>query len=298
MDIIYEPGKYTISFIYNHSNYTKYKLIQLLKKFTNITESLFNLLKDSSDHDIITYVKNNPRQYNKQQNKRFKVKRQPDQKTYDQIRAEKRGQTILDFLKNTDHKIKKIDTYLDIGCFDGKNTIVVGQMLGLNKNNIYGVDIESYSGMKIKPVDGFNFQTYDGINLPFPDNKFDLITMLQVLHHVREPHKLLKEIKRICKPNGLVFLREHNKGDQVHSMIFYLEHLFYSVIIDKIPYNDFVDDYYEHYYSKKELKKLFTKYGFVKVKLNIDLAYRENTNLLDYNPTAYYHTMFAKLTSS
>ncbi len=39
-------------------------------------------------------------------------------------------------------------------------------------------------------------------SLPFPDNHFDLITLLDVLEHIKDDIKLLSEIKRYLKPNG------------------------------------------------------------------------------------------------
>jgi SAM-dependent methyltransferase len=43
-------------------------------------------------------------------------------------------------------------------------------------------------------------------NLPFPENSFDTVMLIQVLEHVEEPQVILNEISRVLKPEGkLIF---------------------------------------------------------------------------------------------
>ena len=44
-------------------------------------------------------------------------------------------------------------------------------------------------------------------NLQLPGDTFDVVTLLYVIEHVLEPLDLLKAVKRILKPKGLVLLR-------------------------------------------------------------------------------------------
>ncbi len=43
-------------------------------------------------------------------------------------------------------------------------------------------------------------------NIPAPDNYYDVVINTQVLEHVPEPEKVLREFYRILKPNGKLFL--------------------------------------------------------------------------------------------
>ena len=47
---------------------------------------------------------------------------------------------------------------------------------------------------------------YDGKNLPFPDNHFDNVVSFQALCQFEDIPLMLKEIKRVIKPNGIFLL--------------------------------------------------------------------------------------------
>jgi glycosyltransferase involved in cell wall biosynthesis/2-polyprenyl-3-methyl-5-hydroxy-6-metoxy-1,4-benzoquinol methylase len=46
--------------------------------------------------------------------------------------------------------------------------------------------------------------------LGFPDESFDLVTLIDVLEHIDRPPKLLAEVRRLLKPDGLVFVKTPN----------------------------------------------------------------------------------------
>jgi len=45
-----------------------------------------------------------------------------------------------------------------------------------------------------------------GENLPFTDNSIDLAICVGVLEHVKKPLDIVNEIKRVLKPNGLIYI--------------------------------------------------------------------------------------------
>jgi ubiquinone/menaquinone biosynthesis C-methylase UbiE len=51
--------------------------------------------------------------------------------------------------------------------------------------------------------------------LPFGDASFDLVLCNSVLHHMREPSRLLAEIRRIAKPNAGILLRDLRRPSRV-----------------------------------------------------------------------------------
>jgi ubiquinone/menaquinone biosynthesis C-methylase UbiE len=49
--------------------------------------------------------------------------------------------------------------------------------------------------------------------LPFPDHSFDSIVSTCVFCSVPDPIKGLKELRRVCKPNGRIFMLEHMRSE-------------------------------------------------------------------------------------
>jgi SAM-dependent methyltransferase len=47
---------------------------------------------------------------------------------------------------------------------------------------------------------------YDGVALPFEDASFDTVLSVQVLEHTPEPQRLLEEMSRVLRPDGLMIL--------------------------------------------------------------------------------------------
>jgi ubiquinone/menaquinone biosynthesis C-methylase UbiE len=98
------------------------------------------------------------------------------------------------------------DKILDLGCGNGR----FFELLEDKDINYIGVD---FSGKLIeiarKKYPGTKFQTADALDLSFPNNYFDKIYSVAVLHHIPSKQlrlQFLKEARRILKPNGLLIL--------------------------------------------------------------------------------------------
>lgn len=52
------------------------------------------------------------------------------------------------------------------------------------------------------------FQTGDVHALGFPDDSFDVVHAHQVLQHVADPVQALREMRRVCRPGGIVAVRD------------------------------------------------------------------------------------------
>ncbi len=65
---------------------------------------------------------------------------------------------------------------------------------------VSAIDIETsnYVGTEV-----FHVARYDGVNLPFPDNEFDVVFSSNVLEHVPHVQQLLAETHRVLKPGGV-----------------------------------------------------------------------------------------------
>jgi len=104
---------------------------------------------------------------------------------------------------------------LDIGAGPGQIVIKLARRLMLWK--LVGVDrsqaMVEQAQANLVAAGGaltgrIEFQIADGNSLPFLDHSFDLVMCNSVLHHLREPHKLLSETARLAKPGGAILLRD------------------------------------------------------------------------------------------
>lgn len=91
-------------------------------------------------------------------------------------------------------------TALDLGCGEG-NSIELFESLFVAAD-WHGVDIEDSPEVRARTRQTAKIKTYDGVNLPYPDEFFDLIYTNQVLEHVRYPDKLMQDALRTLKPGG------------------------------------------------------------------------------------------------
>jgi ubiquinone/menaquinone biosynthesis C-methylase UbiE len=142
-----------------------------------------------------------------------------NRKAWDKV-YEKEGKIFINIQRDMPKIVKLfkkngVKRVLDLGCGTGRHLI----FLAGKKFDVYGFDISEH-GIKIAKKwlkrQGLkaNFKVGNIYKkLPYKNNYFDAIISTQTLHHgkIIEIRKLLKEMKRILKPNGLIFItvRKH-----------------------------------------------------------------------------------------
>ena len=275
----YDPLRDTDDYINQVKNLPGFS--KLLTNFTNPSMSELKKLitEGAGDHAILEYMKENTPDKNEDD---------PESIARKERSTTHKSRDIFSYIQtymNSKVPPVVVRKYLDIGCSDGLLTVKIGKLLKLKPDQIYGIDIPEFASEPIKPIKGFQFTQYSAndVKLPFGDNTFDLITMLQVLHHVKNPYEMLMEIKRILKPNGILFLREHDRNSKQMDMLIHLQHLFYSQITHKVDYDTYMNTKFERYFSKKSFESLMNGIGFTKI---MD----ESAGVK--NPTNIYYIMF------
>lgn len=106
---------------------------------------------------------------------------------------------LLSYLKkfSTDEKGK----VLDVGCGTG----FLMKMLS-EKLEVYGIDPSS-EAIKLAQSKGLKSAIQASIEkIPFPDNYFGVVFCVDVLEHVKNDVKALKEMYRVLKPGGIAIL--------------------------------------------------------------------------------------------
>ncbi|MFT4569906.1 MAG: phosphatidylethanolamine/phosphatidyl-N-methylethanolamine N-methyltransferase [Hyphomicrobiaceae bacterium] len=54
----------------------------------------------------------------------------------------------------------------------------------------------------------------DALNLDFPDESFDVVTTFHVITVVPDPHRMLAEMERVCRPGGRVTIINHFSSER------------------------------------------------------------------------------------
>lgn len=122
-------------------------------------------------------------------------------KSFDTTRAYMWNKTA-EFLNDITEK----DCVVDVGCGNGKNMIYLK-----NKGyyNLKGCDI-SEKQVEICKSKKLDVIKADNTCLPYNDNQFDYVLSVAVIHHLTTNdlrENAIRELVRICKPNGKIFIQ-------------------------------------------------------------------------------------------
>lgn len=101
---------------------------------------------------------------------------------------------------------------LDVGC--GPGTITADLAARVAPGSVTAVDQvadvlgEARTEVQQRNLSNVSFGTADVHNLEFPDDAFDVVHAHQVLQHVADPVRALREMRRVCAPGGVVAVRD------------------------------------------------------------------------------------------
>jgi len=117
---------------------------------------------------------------------------------------------ILGVLLSHIKKNPKVIKCLDIGCSSGVVTYELSKVFG----RVVGIDVDKnaliYAKKKYKNSN-LDFYMENGEKTHFENSDFDLVILNQVYEFVENPEKLLKEVYRILKNDGICFFAARNK---------------------------------------------------------------------------------------
>jgi ubiquinone/menaquinone biosynthesis C-methylase UbiE len=141
-------------------------------------------------------------------------------------------------------------SFLDLGCGTGWAVRYVSDWTKGN-GKYWGVDISNEMINKAK----INSQGFENVNffkasaeeLPFDNNYFDTIICTNSFHHYLHPDIVLKEIFRVLKPDGRIYILDVTSDDK---------------FISRINHNvQKIERAHVSFYSTSEYKEMFTTGG-------------------------------------
>jgi SAM-dependent methyltransferase len=91
---------------------------------------------------------------------------------------------------------------LDVGCGDG----LLSAMIARERPDItlQGIDVLVRQGAHIA------VREFDGENIPFEDGAYDVVLLVDVLHHATEPKVLLSEASRVAR--DCLVIKDHTRN--------------------------------------------------------------------------------------
>jgi len=123
------------------------------------------------------------------------------------VRYHQRMGKILTDARNIAGKAELSPRLLDVGCSSGALLLVAKEC---------GYDAVGAEPAKkaAATAQGLGFEVFPSYlqDAGFPENHFDVITLFEVIEHLPEPEDLIREIRRILKPGGLLLIGTGN-GD-------------------------------------------------------------------------------------
>ncbi len=141
-------------------------------------------------------------------------------------------------------KYRKTNNILDVGAGNGF-FLEIAKVRGWN---VFGTELTKKS---VETCEMKGVQMREGClhNVGFDENQFDVITSFEVIEHVNNPKSLVKEMYRILRENGKVYITTPN----FNSLLRYRLKSKYDII-----------GYPNHlcFFTKKTLRKLFSEAGF------------------------------------
>jgi SAM-dependent methyltransferase len=102
---------------------------------------------------------------------------------------------------------------LDVGCGPGTITLDLAERLGPD-GHVTALEVSDEALDLVRAeaarrgVDPVEAVVGDAASLPLPDDSYDVVHAHQVLQHVADPVTVLREMRRVCRPGGLVAVRD------------------------------------------------------------------------------------------
>lgn len=124
---------------------------------------------------------------------------------------------------------------LDLGCGDGN----VGKQIATKK----GLEValaDVYLNPNVAQTGLPHVEFAQNGRVPFQDNEFDTALLLTVLHHADDPIAVLKEARRLTKPQGKIVVIESVYGISDHSSFGQLA----------TEQQRFVNIFFDHFYNR------------------------------------------------
>lgn len=124
---------------------------------------------------------------------------------------------------------RKNNSLLDVGCFRGY------LLSGAREQGwqVKGTELSEQAAACARKDYGLDIHTGSLKDANYPENFFDVVSMLDVIEHLTDPAEYLREIERILRPGGILYIETPNFNSITRYLlgknwsIFFPWHLYY-----------------------------------------------------------------------
>ena len=223
------------------------RLCQLFRKVTGDWNNHTARLMHQSDVEILETVTTS-----------FENRRELD--STDEHRLSCRLQDFSELM--SEEAIINMESFLDFGGGHGDFAHRIKEVYKNVKTSV-SLDLKTwYSKEHTAKHKDVEYVFVNTITLPFASDSFDVISILQVIHHLDEQRETLKELYRISR--GVLFIREHDCQTPEDKVCIDLEHMIHEVSFRKNK--SICCTYQAQYLSKQDLYEMLRDVGFVLIK--------------------------------
>lgn len=111
------------------------------------------------------------------------------------------------------------DIVLECACGTGLLTLPMAQKCKKLIATDYSVGMLRQTKKKVAKYSNTKVGKVNILELPFEDDKFDVVVAANVIHLLDEPDKAISELKRVCKPNGKIILPTYINNEKKNSIL-------------------------------------------------------------------------------
>lgn len=165
-----------------------------------------------------------------------------------------RIQKVIKFIRKYFNKIEGLDI-LDCGISIG----TVADILSKEGANCIGVDVNprEITGVKIIQADLNN-------GIPELERKFDIVFAGEIIEHLFDDSKFIRESYKVLKPGGLLIITVPNLVSLINRLM---------VLFGMMPMTAYATDiFHYHVYNRRKLKKMIKEQNFTLLKATSSYA--------------------------
>ena len=132
---------------------------------------------------------------------------------------------VLDLLSDSKGSL------LDLGCGSG----IVASLVAARYKHTFDISCSDFNRSAYHAKFPFKVANLNASALPFSDQSFDVVLLIEVIEHVEHPAWLLHEMHRILKKNGMLIMSTPNVENWQSRLHFLFRSRFFSFLECDMP---------------------------------------------------------------